>query len=94
MVPAKKSKAAVPSGLIKGFIPSATKSQATSAATSVSGHGKSKAADMEFKMGGLENLDDNGVEIVDKKYPKYAEVKAEGKKAFQVLPSEYSSFNS
>ena len=74
----KKSKAAVPSGLIKGFVPSATKSHVTS----VSGHGKSKPADMEFKMGGLEDLDENGVEIVDKKYPKYAKVKAEGKKVF------------
>ncbi|KAH9965581.1 hypothetical protein BJV74DRAFT_890219 [Russula compacta] len=34
-------------------------------------------------MGGFENLDGDGNEIMDKKYPKYAEVKAEGKKGFQ-----------
>ena len=34
----------------------------------------------EFKMGGFENLDEDGIEIVDaKKYPKYAEVNANRK---------------
>jgi hypothetical protein len=35
-------------------------------------------------MGGFENLNGNGNEVADKKYPKYAEVKSETKRGLQI----------
>ena len=43
-------------------------------------------SDAEFKMEGFENLDEDGIEIVDKTYPRYVDVNARGKRDVQVRP--------
>ncbi|KAI0245054.1 hypothetical protein BJV78DRAFT_1159215 [Lactifluus subvellereus] len=86
-----------PSGLIKGFVPTPVSAATSQAATNrwatevavqaiqaqaaASLCGESERIGVEFKMGGLEVIDDDGVEIVERKYPKYALVKPEGRKS-------------
>ena len=67
--------ASIPSGLIKGFKPRASATaaanlNATASSRTTSGS-SNKSVDAVFKMGGLENLDDNGIEIVEKRYARY-----------------------
>ena len=50
---------------------------------SMGSHVKAKS-NPEFKMGGYENLNEDGIEIVDNTYLKYAELNAKGKRGFQV----------
>lgn len=90
----KKSRLSIPS-LVKGFVPAATSSHSPGPSvmiTAANSHdGNTINADVDFKMGGLENLDEDGKEVADKVYPKYAEIRAEaqGKKGSQVRISEY-----
>ncbi|KAH9986517.1 hypothetical protein BJV77DRAFT_1080564 [Russula vinacea] len=70
-----KAVASIPSGLIKGFKPRASATaaanlNATASSRTTSGS-SNKSVDAVFKMGGLENLDDNGIEIVEKRYARY-----------------------
>ena len=89
----KKPKLAVPAGLLKGFVPAAisrrskSSSVANSAASGHEAHDNTTESDIDFKMGGLENLDEDGNEVADKNYPKYANIKTEGKRGFQVRVS-------
>lgn len=85
----------VPSGLIKGFVLSAMKQrtgrQAAQAASSLVAPAMALHSDSEpigVKTGGFKDSNDSGVKIVERKYPKYAEIKPEGRKpeGFQVLP--------
>lgn len=70
-----------------------SQSESTSVATAlVKGHVKAESV-TEFKMGGFENLDEDGIEIVDKTYPKYAEVNTMRKGDIQVC-SKYSGSGS
>ena len=93
----KKSKLAtsIPSGLLKGYVLVATISHSTSAATTAampgSSHGNTIDLDTDFKMGGFENLDEDGNEVADKKYPKYTAIRASGKSGFQVCDSNLKS---
>jgi hypothetical protein len=87
-------------GILKGFVPAVTtrhlaRSKSASAGvglTAASSHGNTVDSDTNFKMGGLENLDENGNEVADQKYPNYAEIRAEaqGRKGYQVHVSECS----
>ena len=91
----KKSKLAtgIPSGLLKGYVPVATRSRSSSAVITVANsHGNTIDSDTDFKMGGFENLDEDGNEVADKKYPKYTAIRASDKRGFQVRDSnlEYS----
>lgn len=99
---AKKAKLGISpaTGILKGFVPAATtshlaRSESASAGvglTAASSHGDIIDSDINFKMGGLENLDEGGNEVADQKYPKYAEIRAEarGRNGYQVHVSEYS----
>ncbi|KAI0246258.1 hypothetical protein BJV78DRAFT_1158041 [Lactifluus subvellereus] len=96
---AKKSKLAIPSGLIKGFVPVRSKAesqaatnrwvtsvtiQAIQAQAAASLHGEGEPINVEVKMGGLEVVDDDGIKIIERKYPKYAaadKVKPKGRKS-------------
>jgi hypothetical protein len=78
-------------GLLKDFVPAVAgiRSISSSAITAASSHeDTSLSSDAEFKMGGFENLDEDGNEVVDKKYRKYAKIKTERKSGFQVRVSE------
>ena len=72
--------------------PSKSTSVATAGAAVMSSQSDSisSSANLKFDMGGFENLDSDGNEIVDKKYPKYTEAKVEGKKGLQVRDSKHS----
>ena len=85
-------------GLLKGFVPAATSLRRSKSSTVIpvtSSHVNTTNSDTDFKMGGLENLDENGDEVADKKYPKYAEISADdtgnlkGKRGSQVRISKY-----
>ena len=97
---AKKSKLADLAGVLPGFVPAAisrrskSSSSAVITASAMGSHGDSTInSHTNFKMGGLEDLDEGGNEIPDKKYPKYAKIEAKGKRGYQVCdcvsPSEY-----
>ena len=92
-VPIKKSKLPIP-GLLKGFVPIATSTSRSPSVmiTAENSQGNTISSDVDFKMGGLENLDEDGIEVADKKYPKYAEIgaKARGKRGLQVRVSKYA----
>jgi hypothetical protein len=95
-VVAKKLKSAVPSGLLKGFIPSAgAKSSSTSlslrassVAASTSASSKSNKSQAEFRMGGLEESD----ESADPKYPRYAGVNLKGQVRHRPGPAAHISY--
>jgi hypothetical protein len=73
------------SGLLKGFVPAATISRSVSIANASSSNpGNTTDLDADFKLGGFENLDEDGHEVADKNYPKYAQVNAKGKGGTQV----------
>jgi hypothetical protein len=97
-----KPKLADLAGVLPGFVPAAisrrskSSSSAVITASATGSHGDSTInSHTDFKMGGLEDLDEGGNEICDKKYPKYAEMEAQDKKGYQVRdcaavsPSEY-----
>jgi hypothetical protein len=67
-------------------------SVATAAVTSSQSDTLSLSSNTKFDMGGFEDLDSEGNELVDKKYPKYTGVKAEarGQRGLQVRDSKSS----
>ena len=94
---AKRARAArlaiMPTGIVEGFVPAATSDSlaASVGLAAANNHDNTINPDTNFKSGGLENLDENGNEVADKKYPKYAEIRAEarGRKGYKVRISEY-----
>jgi hypothetical protein len=86
------------SGLLKGFVPAVTISRAASIANALSSNpGNTTDLDADFKTGGLENLDEDGHDVADKNYPKYAQINAKGRGGIQVqCPSlnTYARFRS
>jgi hypothetical protein len=60
------------------------KSQSASVVAAATGSHVKTEDVVEFKTGGYEDLDENGIEITDKTYPKYAVVNAKGKGEIQV----------
>jgi hypothetical protein len=97
-VVAKKLKSAVPSGLLKGFIPSGSGAQSSSTslslrapssvAASTSASSKSNKSQAEFRMGGLEESD----ESADPKYPRYVGVNLKGKVRHSPGPTAHISY--
>lgn len=82
---AKKGKSsgggAIPTGLVNGFVPAARSGRTTSFSASESDQ---KAPEVpKFKMGGL--IDDDGEVSHDERYSRYAGIKPEGRKGYQVL---------
>ena len=89
---AKKTKLDELISLLKGFVSAETKRHPAAAPGPVpSIHGGSVGS-ADFQMGGLEDLDEDGTEVIDKKYLKYANVakmRAKGKRGYEVRLSEY-----
>lgn len=73
MVKNSKAQAVVPCGIIKGLIPSATMSVKTlsSGGNNTSDTVDSEAVAARFDTGGLENLDNDEADIVERKYTRY-----------------------